>query len=66
MKLKRLQYVVLNGNLVYGKQWLAIDACCNYTIMQQMGFNVFFLNLSNCETKEDIYDQFLLYVIFVY
>lgn len=55
-----MQCLILNGNLQFGKKWLAIDACSNYQVMRTMGTNVFYINLSNCNTKEAILEQMVL------
>lgn len=55
-----MQCLILNGNLQFGKKWLAIDACSNYQVMRAMGNNVFYINLSNCHTKEAILEQMVL------
>lgn len=55
-----MQCLILNGNLQFGKKWLAIDACSNYRVMRAMGNNVFYINLSNCHTKEAILEQMVL------
>lgn len=51
---------MLTGNLQFGKKWLIIDACSNYEVMQKMGMKVFYINLSNCRTKEAILEQMVL------
>lgn len=55
-----MQCLILIGNLQFGKKWLAIDACSNYQVMRAMGTNVFYINLSNCHTKEAILEQMVL------
>lgn len=57
-----MEYLVIQGNLVFGKQWLAIDACSNYEIMKRMDFNIFLINVSKCKTKEAVLESLILYV----
>lgn len=54
--LKAGECLMLNGDLVYGKKWLAIDACSNYEIMEHMGSEIYLVKLDKCHTEEDVYD----------
>lgn len=55
-----MQCLIVNGNLQFGKKWMAIDACSTYEVMQTMGTNVFYINLNRCRTKEAILEQMVL------
>lgn len=62
-QLKRLragECLMLTGDLVYGKKWLAIDACSNYEIMEHMASRVYLVNLDKCHTTEEIYGRMVL------
>lgn len=48
---------MLTGDLVYGKKWLAIDACSNYAIMELMSSRVYAVHLDKCQTKEEILER---------
>lgn len=55
--LKRNEYLVLTGNLSYGKKWLALDACGHYEVMERMNFNIFVLDLRDCNDNEKILES---------
>lgn len=59
-KLSPGECLMLTGDLVYGKKWLAIDACCNYTIMDHMDGRVYLVTLDKCHTDEDILERMVL------
>lgn len=58
-----MEYLVIQGNLVFGKQWLAIDSCSNYEIMKCMDMNIFLINVGKCKTKEAVLESLILYVV---
>lgn len=51
---------MLTGDLVYGKKWLAIDACSNYGTMEHMGGRIYLVNLDKCQTNEEILERMVL------
>lgn len=51
---------MLTGDLVYGKKWLAIDACSNYGTMELMGGRIYLVNLDKCQTNEEILERMVL------
>lgn len=55
--LNRGEYLIVHGNLLFGKRWLALDACNNYLIMEKMNFNIFWLNVSKCVNDEMILEK---------
>lgn len=55
-KLRAGDCLMLTGDLVYGKKWLAIDACSNYDTMVNMGSEIYLVKLDKCHKEEDIYD----------
>lgn len=55
--LKRNEYLVLTGNLSYGKKWLALGACVHYEVMERMNFNIFFLDLRDSIDNERILES---------
>lgn len=62
-QLKTLQAgecLMLTGDLVYGKKWLAIDACSNYGTMELMGGRIYLVNLDKCQTNEEILERMVL------
>lgn len=60
--LKRNEYLVLTGNLSYGKKWLALDASGHYEVMERMNFNIFVLDLRDCVDNGKILDKMKRYV----
>lgn len=57
LALQRNEHLVIQGNLVYGKRWLAVDACSSAAVMDNMDNNIYWLNLTKCNTKEEILEQ---------
>lgn len=43
---------MVHGKLSFGKRWIVMDACCNYSVMHQMNGNIFWLDCSKCKTPE--------------
>lgn len=54
LALERHEYLVVHGKLSFGKRWIVMDACCNYSVMHQMNGNIFWLDCSKCKTPEMI------------
>ncbi|XP_055854112.1 uncharacterized protein LOC129917911 isoform X2 [Episyrphus balteatus] len=52
-KLKPFNYLVLSGELGCGKKWLVVDVCSEFGIMKAMGLNIFWLDVRNCNSKEE-------------
>ncbi|KAJ6647516.1 Apoptotic protease-activating factor 1 [Pseudolycoriella hygida] len=55
LDLKPHQYVVVHGNLGYGKRYLSLDACCNFSVVKRMDFQIFWLNVSKCNSPETVF-----------
>lgn len=63
--LKPYRYVVISGELGCGKKWLTVDVCSEYEIMKSMGFNVFWVDVSDCNSPEEdfrVLQQFRLLI----
>lgn len=43
---------MVHGKLSFGKRWIVMDACCNYSAMHQMQGRIFWLSCSKCRTAE--------------
>ncbi|KAL7033985.1 hypothetical protein ACKWTF_007806 [Chironomus riparius] len=56
-ELKRGNYLILFGKLGFGKRWLAVDACRDYSVISKMNFKIYWLNVSKCNTLESILDK---------
>ncbi|XP_055902492.1 uncharacterized protein LOC129938776 isoform X2 [Eupeodes corollae] len=52
-KLKPFNYVVVSGEIGCGKKWIVVDVCSEYSIMQAMGLNIFWLDVRNCNSREE-------------
>lgn len=52
--LSRHQYLIIRGKMGFGKTWLAIDACMDYAVIRSTDFQVFWLNVSKCDTPGGI------------
>lgn len=48
------QYLIIRGKLGFGKRSLAIDACTDYTVIRSTNFQMFWLDVHNCNTPEKI------------
>lgn len=57
LSLERHEYLVVHGRTSFGKRWIVMDACCNYSVMHQMNGNIFWLDCSKCKTPEAILQQ---------
>lgn len=57
MTLSQHEYLVVHGSLAFGKRWVAMDACCNYRVMNEMCGQIFWINCSKCKTPEAIFQS---------
>ncbi|KAL9703362.1 hypothetical protein quinque_006880 [Culex quinquefasciatus] len=48
------RYLFVYGSFGTGKWTLVSQACENFTIVEHMGYNIFYLNLANCNQPEQI------------
>lgn len=48
------RYLFVYGGFGTGKWTLVSQACENFTIVEHMGYNIFYLNLANCNQPEQI------------
>ncbi|CAD7089326.1 unnamed protein product [Hermetia illucens] len=51
-ELRPWHYLVIYGELGYGKKWLALDACCDYSVIKAMDYKIFWLDVHNCNSQE--------------
>lgn len=52
--LSRKQYLIIRGKMGFGKSWLAIDACMDYAVIRSTDYQIFWLNVTKCDTAEGI------------
>lgn len=57
MVLPRDKYLVIRGNVGSGKSWLAMGVCLDFTIIRQMDFHIFWLDVLKCDTPREILDM---------
>lgn len=55
--LPRHHYLIIRGKMGFGKSWLAIDACMDYAVIRSTDFQLFWLNVSKCDTPDGILRQ---------
>lgn len=51
------RYLFVYGGFGTGKWTLVSQACENFTIVEHMGFHIFYLSLANCKTDAQILEQ---------
>ncbi|KAH8284541.1 hypothetical protein KR018_004010 [Drosophila ironensis] len=52
LELRPAKNVAVVGALGSGKQWLALDVCSSYKVQLAMDFNIFWLDMKNCNSPE--------------
>lgn len=55
--LTRHHYLIIRGKMGFGKSWLAMDACMDYPVIRSMDFQIFWVNVTKCNTPEGILQQ---------
>ncbi|KAH8420972.1 hypothetical protein KR222_000289, partial [Zaprionus bogoriensis] len=52
LELRPWKNIVIWGVLGAGKQWLALDVCSSYIVQQKMNFEIYWIDVRNCDSDE--------------